>query len=159
RRNGARSHPAHAHADLGPGPLVLTAAQQVKRLSTADFPVPAEVIDRIRIPSSFSPRSPQHRKDLAATVRNRIAGRDIGKPPRASDWEQDGLEAAAEVAELRRKMRRHPCHDCPDREDHARYAERYLRLSRETEGLERRVAGRSHVIARTFGRVCTVLES
>ncbi len=146
-------------ADLGPGPLVLTAAQQVKRLSTADFPVPAEVIDRIRIPNSFSPRSPQHRKDLAATVRNRIAGRDIGKPSRASDWEQNGLEAAAEVAELRRKLRRHPCHDCTDREDHARYAERYLRLSRETAGLERRVAGRSHVIARTFDRVCTVLES
>jgi ATP-dependent RNA helicase HelY len=55
-------------------------------------------------------------------------------------------------------MRRHPCHDCPDREDHARYAERYLRLERETEALERRVAGRSHVIARTFDRVCRVLE-
>jgi ATP-dependent RNA helicase HelY len=156
--NGGRSHPALAHADLGPGPLVLTAAHQVKRLSPADFPVPAEVIDRIRIPSSFSPRSPQQRRDLASTVRNKIAGRDIGKPARASDWEQNGPEAVAEIAELRRRMRRHPCHGCPDREDHARYAERYLRLSRETEGLERRVAGRSHVIARTFDRVCAVLE-
>src|SRR5262249_18001010 len=44
------------------------------------------------------------------------------------------------------------------REDHARYAERYLRLARETETLENRVAGRSHVIARTFDRVCRVLE-
>ena len=33
-----------------------------------------------------------------------------------------------------------------------------MRLSRETEALERRVAGRSHVIARTFDRVCHVLE-
>jgi ATP-dependent RNA helicase HelY len=33
-----------------------------------------------------------------------------------------------------------------------------MRLSRETEALERRVAGRSHVIARTFDRVCRVLE-
>jgi ATP-dependent RNA helicase HelY len=33
-----------------------------------------------------------------------------------------------------------------------------VRLARETEELEQRVAGRSHVIARTFGRVCTVLE-
>jgi ATP-dependent RNA helicase HelY len=130
----------------------------VKRLSLADFPVPAEVIDRIRIPGSFSPRSPQQRRDLASTVRSRIAGRDIGKPPRASDWERNGSAAAAEVAELRRRLRRHACHDCPDREDHARYAERYLRLSRETEALEARVAGRSHVIARTFNRVCAVLE-
>jgi ATP-dependent RNA helicase HelY len=148
-----------AASDLGPGPLVLTAAHQVKRLSPADFPVPAEVIDRIRIPSSFSPRSPQHRRDLASTVRNRVAGRDIGKPPRASDWERNGAEAAGEVADLRRRLRQHSCHGCPDREDHARYAERYLRLSRETEGLEHRVAGRSHVIARTFDRVCSVLEN
>ena len=33
-----------------------------------------------------------------------------------------------------------------------------MRLRRETEALERRVAGRSHVIARTFDRVCRVLE-
>jgi ATP-dependent RNA helicase HelY len=33
-----------------------------------------------------------------------------------------------------------------------------MRLARETEALERRVAGRSHVIARTFDRVCRVLE-
>ena len=65
---------------------------------------------------------------------------------------------AGDIADLRRRLRRHPCHDCPDREKHARYAERYMRLARETEALERRVAGRSHVIARTFDRVCRVLE-
>jgi ATP-dependent RNA helicase HelY len=66
--------------------------------------------------------------------------------------------AAPEVTELRKQMRRHPCHDCPDREEHARYADRFLRLKRETEALEQRVAGRSHVIARTFDRVCGVLD-
>jgi ATP-dependent RNA helicase HelY len=142
----------------GPGPLVLTEGRQVKRLAMADFPVPAEVVDKIRIPGSFSPRSPQHRKDLAATMRNRLAGRAAGaarRPVRAADWEQ---AASGEITELRRRLRRHPCHDCPDRENHARYAERYGRLARETEGLERRVAGRSHVIARTFDRVCHVLD-
>jgi ATP-dependent RNA helicase HelY len=142
----------------GHGPLVLTSGQQVKRLSVADFPVPAEVIDRIRIPGGFSPRSPQHRKDLAATMRNKLAGRDLGAPPRVSDWDSSG-DGPQEIAELRRRLRRHPCHGCPEREAHARYAERYLRLSRETEALRARVAGRSHVIARTFGRVCTVLDN
>jgi ATP-dependent RNA helicase HelY len=146
----------------GPGPLVLTEARQVKRLAAADFPVPAEVIDKIRIPGWFSPRSPQHRKDLAATMRNRLAdhhpdgARPAKRRARAADWEHASSDA--EVAELRQRIRRHPCHDCPDREEHARYAERYLRLARETEALERRVAGRSHVIARTFDRVCRVLE-
>ena len=55
-------------------------------------------------------------------------------------------------------MRQHPSHGCPDRKEHARYAERYQRLKRETEALERKVASRSHVIARTFDRVCAVLE-
>ena len=148
----------------GPGPLVLTEGRQVKRLAVADFPVPAEVIDKIRIPGSFTPRSPQHRKDLAATMRNRLASRDLDgskgakRPTRAADWERAAPDSAGGVTELRRQLRRHPCHDCPDREDHARYAERYLRLGRETEALERRVAGRSHVIARTFDRVCSVLE-
>src|SRR5271156_3161456 len=45
----------------GPGPLVLTEGRQVKRLAVADFPVPPEVIDKIRIPNWFSPRSPEHR--------------------------------------------------------------------------------------------------
>ena len=159
-------HPAGNGRPAGPGPLVLTEGRQVKRLAVADFPVPAEVIDKIRIPGSFSPRSPQHRKDLAATMRNRLAShhpdgaRPVKRPTRAADWERAGPETpdAAEVAELRQRMRRHPCHDCPDREEHARFAERYLRLARETEALQRRVAGRSHVIARTFDRVCRVLE-
>ena len=159
-------HPAGGNGRPdGPGPLVLTEGRQVKRLAVADFPVSAEVIDKIRIPGWFSPRSPQHRKDLAATMRNRLGSasqgddppRPRGKPsPRAPLDPPTGGDAG--VAELRQRIRRHPCHDCPDREEHARYAERYLRLARETEALERRVAGRSHVIARTFDRVCRVLE-
>ena len=148
----------------GPGPLVLTEGRQVKRLAVADFPVPAEVLGKVRIPGSFSPRSPQHRKDLAATMRNRLADASPGgvrRPVRAADWERASPDAdlkTGDIADLRRRLRRHPCHDCPDRENHARYAERYMRLARETEALERRVAGRSHVIARTFDRVCRVLE-
>jgi ATP-dependent RNA helicase HelY len=178
RRNGGPAGPGgrpggftgdEVRAD-DPGPLVLTANRQVKRLSLADFPVPVEPIDRIRIPSSFSARSPQHRRDLAATVRNRLAGREVAGPRRAAGWEEDLANAGRsgrpdprdgagqDIAELRRRLRRHPSHGCPDREEHARYAERLLRLRRETEALERRVASRSHVIARTFERVCAVLE-
>jgi ATP-dependent RNA helicase HelY len=148
----------------GPGPLVLTEGRQVKRLAIADFPVPPEVIDKIRIPNWFSPRSPEHRKDLATTMRNRLAGRPgpggagKGRARVAGHEHADFDDGPDEVTELRRRLRQHPCHNCPDREDHARYAERYLRLARETDTLEHRVAGRSHVIARTFDRVCRVLE-
>jgi ATP-dependent RNA helicase HelY len=151
--------PMPRSAMAGVGPLVLTASRQVKQLSVADFPVPVEAIDRLRIPAHFSARSPQHRRDLAASMRSKLAGRDLGRPPRAPDWRGNTVLAQeGEIAALRQRLRQHPCHACPDREEHARYAERYLRLQRETETLERKVASRSHVIARTFDRVCAVLD-
>ena len=54
-------------------------------------------------------------------------------------------------------MRAHPCHRCPDREQHARWAERWWRLRRETAGLTRQVEGRTSSVARTFDRICTLL--
>jgi ATP-dependent RNA helicase HelY len=141
------------------GLLVLTTGRQVKRLGTADFPVPVTPIDRVRIPSWFSARSAKHRRDLVSTVRNKLAGHDLSRPPRAgrNDGSGDGGHDP-EIERLRRRLRQHPCHGCPDREEHARQAERYQRLEREVQELERRVAGRTHVIARTFDRVCAVLE-
>jgi ATP-dependent RNA helicase HelY len=141
-----------------PGLLVLTDGRQVKRLSLADFPVPVTPIDRVRIPNWFSARSPKHRRDLASAVRTKLAGRDVGRPPRPGRADGGGPGGDAETERLRRRLRQHPCHGCADREEHARQAERYLRLEREAEALERRVAGRTHVIARTFDRVCAVLD-
>jgi ATP-dependent RNA helicase HelY len=132
--------------------LVLTENRQVRRLTAAEFGGPVEPLDRIRIPAWFSERSPKHRRDLSMTVRNRLADRNLGKPKRASAGDDAELEAA------RRRLRQHPVHGCPDREQHVRLAERLRRQQREVEGLEQRVAGRTHVIARTFQRVCAVLE-
>jgi ATP-dependent RNA helicase HelY len=139
-------------------PLVLTENRQVKRLSLADFPVPVAVIDRVRIAGSFSARSANHRRDLAATVRNKLAGHDLAKPHRMGKGGGAGSGEDPEIERLRRELRQHPCHRCPDREVHLRQAERYLRLEREVAALDQRVAGKSHVLARTFDRVCAVLE-
>ncbi|MGO8955872.1 MAG: DEAD/DEAH box helicase [Streptosporangiaceae bacterium] len=151
--------------DGRPLPLVLTESRQVKRLSVADFPVPVSPIERIRIPASFSPRSPAARRDLASTVRNRLAGRDLAtRGPRGPREPENGNGRAARddgvaaIAALRRRLRRHSCHDCPDMQLHLRDLARRTRLEREAGTLEQRVSGRSHVLARTFGRVCTVLE-
>ena len=147
-----------------PGLLVLTAGRQVKRLTLADFPVPVTPIDRVRIPNWFSARSAKHRRDLASTVRNKLAGHDLGASRRAARGSSasrgDGRPGGTdrEIDSLRRRLRQHPCHGCPDREEHARDAERRHRLEREAEALERRIAGRTHVIARTFDRVCAVLD-
>ncbi|HEY1918187.1 MAG TPA: DEAD/DEAH box helicase [Streptosporangiaceae bacterium] len=132
--------------------LVLTENRQVRRLSVAEFGGPVEPLDRIRIPAWFSERSPKHRRDLSMTVRNRLADRNLGQPKRPSAGED------AELTEARRRLRQHPVHGCSERDQHIRLAERYRRQLREVEALEQRVAGRTHVIARTFQRVCAVLE-
>jgi ATP-dependent RNA helicase HelY len=62
-----------------------------------------------------------------------------------------------ELDSMRRALRSHPCHSCNDRETHARFAERADRLNRESEGLRSRVENRTHVIAKTFDRICNVL--
>ncbi|HUC24570.1 MAG TPA: DEAD/DEAH box helicase [Streptosporangiaceae bacterium] len=138
-----------------PLPLVLTANRQVKRLSVADFPVPVSAIERIRIPSSFTPRSPAARRDLASTVRNKLAGRELPEQERSS---RQNERSAAAIEALRGRLRKHACHGCPDMQLHLRDLARRTRLEREADALEQRVSGRSHVLARTFGRVCAVLE-
>ena len=51
-----------------------------------------------------------------------------------------------ELASCARELRQHPCHACPEREEHARWAERRRRLERDTEEL-REQGGRPHRLA------------
>ncbi|MER5770542.1 DEAD/DEAH box helicase [Streptomyces sp. NPDC001985] len=149
--------PGHGHRGFemndGPRPLVLTAERQVKRLASIDFPVPVEALERMRIPKSFNARSPQSRRDLASALRTK-AGHIV------PDRHHRSRSAAAddrEIARLRAALRAHPCHGCDEREDHARWAERYHRLQRDTQQLERRIEGRTNTIARTFDRIVALL--
>lgn len=61
------------------------------------------------------------------------------------------------LAELRRRMRQHPCHACPERESHARWAERWWKLRRETDQLSSQIRSRTGAVARIFDRVTDVL--
>ena len=64
----------------------------------------------------------------------------------------------SDLDSLRKSLRTHECHSCNDRETHARFAERAARLDRESAGLRERVENRTHVIAKTFDRICQVLD-
>lgn len=150
RSNG---HRGFEHHD-GPRPLVLTAERQVKRLASIDFPVPVEPLDRMRIPKSFNPRSPQSRRDLASALRTKAGHHDVRRHRKERSRAADDTE----IARLRAAIRAHPCHGCSDREDHARWGERYHRLLRDTRQLERRIEGRTNTIARTFDRICALLS-
>ncbi|MBB1243693.1 DEAD/DEAH box helicase [Streptomyces durbertensis] len=148
---------SHGRRDVdhhdGPRPLVLTAQRQVKRLAGIDFPVPVEPLDRMRIPKNFNARSPQSRRDLASALRTRAGHHE----PTRHRKQRSAAADDNELSRLRAELRAHPCHGCDEREDHARWAERYWRLKRDTRQLERRIEGRTNTIARTFDRVYSLL--
>jgi ATP-dependent RNA helicase HelY len=140
-----------------PRPVMLTEERQVKRLSVLDFPYPVEPVGRVRIPKSFSGRNSQDRRELAITLKNHAfdeAHSDDGRPNKHAAVD----EVVEQIAQLRAQLRAHPCHGCSDREQHARWAERYWRLRRDTDALRRRVENRTNSIARVFDRVCDLLE-
>jgi ATP-dependent RNA helicase HelY len=112
------------------------------------------VLERIRVPKHFNHRSPGARRDLAASVR--ATGLDRHGEGRRQRGKGNAGEDA-EIALLKVQLRQHPCHGCPEREDHARWAERRHRLQRDTDALRDKVAGRTGSLARTFDQVCAVL--
>ena len=149
-------------------PTVLTADGQVRRITLVDVPTPVQPATRLVIPKSFNARNPRARRDLASTLRVKVphdpprrARRERTDAERTGAGDRGGVVAgdgAASVDRLRAELRRHPCHACPDREEHARWAERWWRLRRETDGLQRRVEGRANTVARAFDRICVVLD-
>jgi ATP-dependent RNA helicase HelY len=145
----------------GPRLTVLTQDRQVRRLSAADVPSGVRQVARVRIPKDFSARRPADRRDLASSLRAALQAVAAEEAPaeRRHGGARTGPAADAELARLRSALRAHPCHGCADREEHARWAERWARLSAEHAALVRRIEGRTSSIARDFDRVCDVLTA
>ena len=135
----------------GPRPVLLTEDRQVRKFAASDFSQPTAPIQRMRLPKNFSPKDAAARRGLAARLRE-VTPPPKGKRTKSSTGPDD------ELISLRKQLRAHACHGCPEREDHARWAERWNRLRKETDDLQRRVDNRTQSIARVFDRVVAVLE-
>ncbi|KNH15556.1 RNA helicase [Arthrobacter sp. ZBG10] len=151
------------HGSREPRPAVLTLDNQLRRIGTDDLEGPISPVTRIRIPKSFNAKVPKSRRDLASSARNALRE---NRPLAPGHTRNDDFGRAAalpdqdkRITELRRALRAHPCHGCSEREDHARWAERWWKLRRETDGLVRQIQGRTNTIAKTFDRVCDVLST
>ncbi len=144
----------------GPRPMVLTVGRHARRLSLVDFDAPVEATTRMRLPKSFNARNPQSRRDLASSLRHAITGVRAprnGSRPGASP-SPDAAPVDSELDRLRRALEAHPCRGCPEREAHARWAQRWVDLERDTVQVRRRIEQRTNTIARRFDRVCEVLD-
>jgi ATP-dependent RNA helicase HelY len=142
----------------GPQPLVLTVDRQVRRVSVADTPNGVTTVTRIKVPKGFNGRNAPARRDLAARLREALPDVAAARHGRRGAPRDGTAGDDAELAQLRRRLRAHPCHGCPDREEHARWAERHDRLRREHDALVTRIEGRTSSIARVFDRICDVLQ-
>ncbi|MGL5928571.1 MAG: DEAD/DEAH box helicase [Dermatophilaceae bacterium] len=167
--------PARTAKGTPMGPAVVTEDRQFRRLTVVDVPEPVEAQARVKVPAQFNPKSPKSRRDLATSLRIAVpngfddapsrrgrAAADDGRPVGGSTGVSARRGAASgtdDVERLRAALQAHPCHRCPDRETHARWAERWWRLKRETTGIQRRVEGRTNTVAQTFDRICEALEA
>ncbi len=90
------------------------------------------------------------RRELSDLERKGAARADV-------DSRGDRERRQHQLAALRRRMKQHPCHGCKDREAHARWAERWWRLKKQTDELTRQIRTRTGAVAKVFDRVSDVL--
>ena len=141
-------------AGLGTPPriVIVTLDRQVRRLGAGEIHAPVQVVGRLRLPKGFGARSAGDRKRLAEDLRRFAPDVADLRPARRAR-----AQASDPAQELRKRLRAHPCHGCAEREAHARWAERYHRLQRETDVLQRRVDSRTTSVSRQFDRICDLL--
>lgn len=141
-----------------PSPLVLTATRAVVKLGPDDLDAPLHRMAGVRVPAHFHPGDAGSRRALGQALDRAVANLEAPAPSRRHQGEIDA-ELADRIARLRAEIRSHPCHACPDRETHARFAERAMRLRRTRDEALEKARRRSASIATRFERICLVLEA
>ncbi|NDK30490.1 DEAD/DEAH box helicase [Nesterenkonia haasae] len=151
----------HSAPEHDPRPGVITEDGKLRNVTVEDFAQPPEVVTSIRLPRKPQVKVPKIRRDLASAMRSALRDRT---PPRKNAPQpgfgfvgDEDADLGIGVEELQAQLRRHPCHSCPEREDHARWADRWWTLRRETDQLKTKIDRRTGTIAKTFDRVCGVL--
>lgn len=140
-----------AHQDREVSLTVLTEARWAGRVDGAAFHGAITPFGRMKVNKGFNHRSAQARRDLAARLVTVARDLPQPKPERARAGE------LAELAELRDRLREHPVHQCPDREQHVRELESARQAWRATDKLATKLDRRTASLGRTFDRICVLL--
>jgi ATP-dependent RNA helicase HelY len=137
------------HAEA-PRPTVVTDNARTFRLAVSELHNGIEVVGSVRVPKGFDPRNSRHRRELAGEVSGASGrfGRERKNVAVPKDETIDRLTA---------QLRAHPCHSCPDREAHARWAERFYRALREKDKLVGEIERATGSIAKIFDKRLRIL--
>jgi ATP-dependent RNA helicase HelY len=132
----------------------ITTERRVLSLGLRDFPAAPDVAGRIALPVPFAPNKPHFQRHVAlaltAVELERPSGR--GSPGRRKQWRGELAMAHAAAAAT------HPVASCGHARAHLRALDRYDRMVRDAERMERRVRGTTESLARQFDRVLGLLE-
>ncbi|GJF14161.1 DEAD/DEAH box helicase [Mycolicibacterium cyprinidarum] len=157
RRGGLAVVLEPAHDDDDPRPLVLSEHRWAGRISSADYSDASGPVGSMPLPKRVEHRNPRARRDLASALRSAVSGKEVppargrrSGPPRERDIDP-------ELHSLRDRMRAHRAHHLPDREDKARIAERYLKIERDNDQLQKKIAAATNSLAQTFDRIVVLL--
>jgi ATP-dependent RNA helicase HelY len=128
----------------GPKLTVMTTDRKLRQVTPKDFRRPPEPLGKIALRGQ-SWRSPKVRRNIARELERIHVER-----PKPVDRRK--------VKELVTASESHPCHTCPDLEDHLEALRELERLEAEAAKLRKRVRTAKNTIAGQFERVIAVLE-
>ncbi|MEZ7787317.1 DEAD/DEAH box helicase [Actinomyces naeslundii] len=120
-------------------------------------------VGALRVAESVDPHRPRDRDRLVQRLVDALRAGDLEKDTtkrtrtRSSRAQARRDSAIENLERLRHEMRSHPCHGCPDREEHAKVGRKWSRAKAQAERLQRRIENRTGTIARLFDAVCEVL--
>ena len=92
-----------------------------------------------------------------SAIRRELTDLERGGSRMESASSSDREKRQRQLAGLRKRMKDHPCHRCTEREQHARWAERWWKLKRDTDRLRSQIQSRTGAVAKVFDRVSDVL--
>jgi ATP-dependent RNA helicase HelY len=154
---GRKSMPAivlELSLDFGGDPraLVLNLHREVRRIRASDVAGDVRAVTHIRLPQNFDSRSNKMKSALVHKMKQQAF--DI-RPVRTKIQRNQDQESL--ISQIRAEIRSHPCHGCNDREEHARWGERYYKLQREIDSLQNQISARTNVLSKEFTQVSNVL--
>ncbi|MDN4486669.1 DEAD/DEAH box helicase [Demequina sp. SYSU T00039] len=142
---------------VAPRPLVVTDQGRVHRLAISELHHGLEQVGTVRIPRRFDARNARSRRELAQLLHDNRHSYAAARRRRGDDAEERASQD--QELETRRLLREHPCHQCPDREAHARWAERYHRALRDKDKVVGEIQRATGSISQVFDKRLEILTA
>lgn len=149
--------------------LGTAATQDLLEQSFAQFQADRSVIDLVKRRDNLEHSTRGYtqqvvcdRGDFAEYAALRHRQRSLERAQAAAHHAGDTAERErllAEITSVREQLTSHPCHDCPDRERHARWEHRQWKLQRDIRSLDHQIEQRTTSIAHQFQQVRQILAA